>query len=208
MATAWIRVFRDLAFAFQPAGTSSSRAQLVVSALLHFNQDRYHLYAYVIMNDHVHVLVRPLGINDFGKVLHSWKSFTANQLQRKHRRKGSVWQKDTHTHIIRDEGEFYSKAEYILTNPLRRWPEAENYKWVDWLDLPNVQRITRLIRRQGRRRYVSIEYGRLLHSARLAGLKSGLHIHWSAIPYFPIPSSHPHPAPGPPECRAGSCVPR
>jgi REP element-mobilizing transposase RayT len=112
--------------------------QLVVSALLHFNQDRYYIYAFVVMNDHVHVLLKPLENYDFGKILHSWKSFTANQLQRKHRRIGNVWQKDTRTHIIRDEDDFYTKAEYILTTPHRRWPEIPEYEWVAWLGFPEA----------------------------------------------------------------------
>lgn len=72
--------------------------QVVVSALLHFNQDRYYLYAYVVMKDHVHVLAKPLGNSDFGKALHSWKSFSANQLQRIHRRK-EAYGKKTRSHI-------------------------------------------------------------------------------------------------------------
>jgi len=106
---------------------------LVVSTLLHFNRDRYFVFAYVVMNDHVHVLVKPLGDSDMSKVLKGWKSYTANQLPRRFNRKGSIWQKDSYTHIIRDEEDFITKAEYILTNPQRRWADLQKYDWVVWL---------------------------------------------------------------------------
>jgi len=112
---------------------SAAERSFVASTLRHFHRGRYHIYSYVVMNDHVHVLVRPLGQYEMSKVLQGWKSYTANQLQRRFRRKGSLWQKDSYTHIIRDEEDFITKAEYILTNPQRRWPETADYGWVAWL---------------------------------------------------------------------------
>jgi REP element-mobilizing transposase RayT len=47
------RVARD---ASELAGTERD---VVVSVLKHFNRARYVLFAYVVMNDHVHVLVQP-----------------------------------------------------------------------------------------------------------------------------------------------------
>ena len=32
--------------------------------------------------------------------------------------------------IIRDERELIEKASYILNNPVKRWPEMEEYEWV------------------------------------------------------------------------------
>jgi REP element-mobilizing transposase RayT len=112
---------------------SPAERSFVVSTLLHFNRDRYYIYAYVVMDDHVHVLVKPLGEYDMSKVLQGWKSYTANQLQRRFKRQGSIWQKDSYTHIIRDEEDFITKAEYILTNPQRRWPEVQGYEWLAWM---------------------------------------------------------------------------
>ena len=52
-------------------------AGLVENALLYFDNERYRLYAWVIMPNHVHVLVELLAGSTLGKVLHSWKSYTA-----------------------------------------------------------------------------------------------------------------------------------
>lgn len=102
----------------------------VVSALRHFHEQRYLLSAYVVMNDHVHALVRPLGKYRLQDILHSWKSFTALQLQREYGRPNAVWQDEYFDRIMRDEKEFLEKAEYILNNPRKRWPEIQEYSWM------------------------------------------------------------------------------
>ncbi len=69
----------------------ASERDLVVAALKSFDGQRYELAACVVMDDHVHALVRPLAGYQLKAILHSWKSFTAGQLQREHQRFGRVW---------------------------------------------------------------------------------------------------------------------
>lgn len=105
---------------------------LVVSVLRHFEDERYSLEAYVIMNDHVHVVVTPRPGIELEEVLHSWKSFSAKRLQREHRRSGAVWQNEYHDRIVRDDAELTRKIRYVQRNPVRRWPECHHYPWVWW----------------------------------------------------------------------------
>ena len=112
------------------AELSSEERSLVVNALRHFDTIRYHLLAFVVMNDHVHVLVQPMNNFALEAITHSWKSFTANQAQRVHGRKGSLWQDESFDRIVRDEDEFFEKLFYILNNPVRRWPALNTYAWV------------------------------------------------------------------------------
>ena len=58
--------------------------EVVVDTLRHFDRIRYELAAYVVMNDHVHVLVRANAGHALKELVHSWKSFSANRLQRRH----------------------------------------------------------------------------------------------------------------------------
>jgi hypothetical protein len=46
-------------------------AKLVHDALLHFNGQRYLLHAWVIMSNHVHVVVRPAENHNLSKILHT-----------------------------------------------------------------------------------------------------------------------------------------
>ena len=82
------------------------------------------------MNDHAHALLFVHEDWKLEQILQSWKSFTANQMQRKFGRKGSVWQKDTFDRIVRNDAEWLEKQQYIMNNPFKRWPEITDYKWV------------------------------------------------------------------------------
>jgi putative transposase len=113
----------------QPDLLPAERA-IIASALGHFDGKRYNLLAYVIMSNHIHLLVEPLEDYKLHDILHSWKSFTAHTLQRQFGRKGCIWLDEYYDRIIRDEEEFLEKAQYILNNPLKVWPEIEDYEWV------------------------------------------------------------------------------
>jgi len=87
------------------------------------------------MDDHVHVLLQPREDFTLSQITHSWKSFTANQINSMRKRTGTLWQKDSHQRIIRDEREFRSKLEYIIKNPQKRWAGSVEYQWVELFDL-------------------------------------------------------------------------
>ena len=78
---------------------------LLVDTLRHFDADRYELLAYVVMNDHVHVIVRPNGTHRLEDLVRSWKSYTANRLPRTAQRRGtrSLWQEEYFDRVLRDE---------------------------------------------------------------------------------------------------------
>jgi REP element-mobilizing transposase RayT len=103
---------------------------LVATTLRHFCGLRYRLDAFVIMNDHVHVLVSPFDGQSLESIVHSWKSFSAHELQRQGFRQGSVWQDEYMDRIVRDEAEFTEKARYIANNPWKRWPGLKDYEWL------------------------------------------------------------------------------
>lgn len=105
----------------------------MVRTLRHFDGKRYQLAGYVVMNDHVHVLIGPEDQFRLEDILHTWKSFTANNLQRRFKRVGPIWQDESFDRIVRNEREMYQKMLYVLNNPKRRWPELENYPWV-WVN--------------------------------------------------------------------------
>jgi REP element-mobilizing transposase RayT len=100
----------------QPELDSSER-ELVATAMRSFRGKRYELAAYVVMDDHVHALVAPFSDYELASIIHSWKSFTARQMQRKHRRFGSVWQDEYFDRIVRADKEFIQKFDYIIKNP-------------------------------------------------------------------------------------------
>jgi len=103
---------------------------LVVSALRYFDGMRFTLIAFVVMDDHVHVVVQPMEEHRLEMIVHSWKSFTARSLQRQFGRKGRVWQDEYFDRIVRNDAELLATVEYVAHNPSERWPELTAYPWL------------------------------------------------------------------------------
>ena len=108
---------------------ASDERTVVVSAIRHFDRSRYRLIAYVVMDDHVHVICRP-NSERLENLVRSWKSYSAYRMQREFGRIGRVWQNEYHDRIIRSGAELRRKIAYVLNNPFRRWPTATHYSWV------------------------------------------------------------------------------
>jgi len=91
---------------------------LVENALLHFDGERYRLHAWSIMPNHVHVLATPLPEHALSAIVHSWKSFTAVQVNRALGREGSLWFPEYFDRKIRNERHFEGARYYIEQNPV------------------------------------------------------------------------------------------
>jgi hypothetical protein len=99
---------------------------IVENALSHFDGGRYLLGSYVIMPNHVHVLVRPAMEHKLPDILQSWKSFTAKEANKALGRTGEFWQDESFDHIVRDERQLERFTRYIGENPVSaRLPEGQ-----------------------------------------------------------------------------------
>lgn len=92
-------------------------SKIVENALNHFADDQYLLDHWVIMPNHVHVLVKPLDNWTLEKITHSWKSFTANEINKKLKREGQLWMHESFDHIVRSPDQFLRIRQYIKDNP-------------------------------------------------------------------------------------------
>ncbi|GIV02400.1 MAG: hypothetical protein KatS3mg082_3032 [Nitrospiraceae bacterium] len=111
-------------------------AELVANALRHFNGTRYRLHGFVIMPNHVHVLVTPQGDHTLSSILHSWKSYTANEANKLLGRKGrDFWQRESYDHLVRNEKDFLRIWQYMLANPVKaglcEHPEEWPFLWFE-----------------------------------------------------------------------------
>jgi REP element-mobilizing transposase RayT len=91
----------------------------VEQALLRFDGQRYHLHAWVVMPNHVHVLLTPLEGWTLSSVMHSWKSFTSKLANQVLGRRGKFWQEDYFDRYTRDSHHFQHQIEYIDSNPVK-----------------------------------------------------------------------------------------
>jgi REP element-mobilizing transposase RayT len=93
---------------------------IMESSLMHFNGVRYELGEFIVMPNHVHAVVAPIGEYQLTRILHSWKSFSAHQFNRVLSSTGSVWHRETFDHIIRSAEHLAKFEAYIRSNGKKR----------------------------------------------------------------------------------------
>lgn len=69
-------------------------AEIASRALLHFNTERYALFAWCVMPNHVHALVGVHQGYELGAVVRSWKSYSAAKINASQGRSGRLWAPD------------------------------------------------------------------------------------------------------------------
>lgn len=105
-------------------------AEEVANALRHFDGKRYLLFAWCVMPNHVHVLVRLFPTQNLAAVVHSWKSFSAKRANAILGAQGSFWQREYHDHLVRDEAEFERAVRYVAENPIKANLKGWGWVWV------------------------------------------------------------------------------
>jgi len=90
---------------------------IVENALKHFEGERYFLDEFVVMPNHVHLIVIPKDEWTLDKITHSWKSFTANEINKITGNAGQLWMHESFDHIIRSEKQLQRIRQYIVDNP-------------------------------------------------------------------------------------------
>jgi REP element-mobilizing transposase RayT len=101
--------------------------EIVAKALRHFDGTRYHLGDFVIMPNHVHLLVGLIGDSDIEKVCYSWKKFTAIEINRLLRLGGEFWQSESFDHLVRSSDQFEAIQRYIEANPSKARLHQSNF---------------------------------------------------------------------------------
>ena len=93
-------------------------ARIVEDALLYFQGERYALSSWCVMPNHVHVVMTPHHSHPLQRILHSWKSFTAHEINRQNGSSGPVWQEESFDHAVRDQDSLQRFITYTEMNPV------------------------------------------------------------------------------------------
>ena len=102
-------------------------AKIVTDSFHHFDGTRYQLTDFVVMPNHVHLLV---AFHDEDSMLlqcESWKRFTATKINRIVGRRGRFWQQDGFDHLVRSAEQLYYLRDYIRDNPSKAHLKANEY---------------------------------------------------------------------------------
>jgi putative transposase len=107
-------------------------ADAVVEAI-HYGADvleRYALHAFVVMPNHLHLLVSPqVPLPQLTRTLKSFSAKRANQLLGLTGNR--FWQEESYDHLVRDSAEWQRIRLYIEQNPVRAGlvQQAGQYRW-------------------------------------------------------------------------------
>ena len=105
-------------------------AAIVAAALRHGDGARYDLQAFVVMPNHVHVLLTQRPGARLAEIVQGWKGWSAKAINRERGTAGSVWQRDYFDRFMRDDRHAAATLAYIENNPVvaglvaaaRDWP--------------------------------------------------------------------------------------
>ena len=92
-------------------------AAVVAENLLHGDGAQYALSDFVVMPNHVHVLVQLAGEGQIKSRPKAWKHYTALRINQALGQSGRFWQVESFDHLVRSEEQFEHLRGYIARNP-------------------------------------------------------------------------------------------
>lgn len=104
-------------------------AKVVEEALLQFDGVRYALRAWCVMPNHVHVLALLAHMYPLSRIVHSWKSYSANRINTLLGRTGRLWRREYYNHFVRDDDEYRTPLAYIENNPVSAGLVSDAAAW-------------------------------------------------------------------------------
>ena len=104
-------------------------AQIVWDNWQHFAGERYDIGPWVIMPNHVHILIRVREGWPLENILRSWKSFTAKRIMAVAGVAAPIWLDDSWDRFIRDQGHWLNTKVYIENNPVAAGLVANASDW-------------------------------------------------------------------------------
>jgi putative transposase len=105
-------------------------ADIMVAKLLHYRDaGAYPLHAFVLMPNHVHVLLTPSNATSLEKAMQLIKGGSSHEIHKQRGSRMEIWQSDFHEATIRDVGDYHSRVRYMDQNPVAAGLVANARDW-------------------------------------------------------------------------------
>ncbi len=105
-------------------------AHEIISALRYFHGTHYELFAFCVMPNHVHVVLKVISDKfPFYKVMQSVKSYSAKRINSILGRTGQVWHREHFDYVVRNGVQLKRIVFYTLENPVKA---GLCKNWDDW----------------------------------------------------------------------------
>ena len=114
----------------------AANAELLLQTLFYYRaQSRYQLHGFVIMPEHIHLLITPQPQQTIERCIQCIKGGYSHAMRKQFA--GEIWQPGYHEHRVRDASDFRNQIAYIEENPNRRHLQDHPYihtRFPDQLD--------------------------------------------------------------------------
>ena len=90
---------------------------IVSASLRHYNNSLYRIVAYVIMPNHVHLLLIPAACIAVSHIVRCIKSYSGRQINQAIGSTSPVWMRDYFDRLIRTHDHYRNVVRYIASNP-------------------------------------------------------------------------------------------
>jgi len=110
----------------------SANAQILVDCMArHRQQGAYLLHEFVVMPNHLHLLITPSRETSLEKAMQLIKGGSSHEIHRQRESRIQIWASGFHEATIRNERDFEARRNYIHMNPVeaRLVARPENWPW-------------------------------------------------------------------------------
>ena len=92
------------------------------------------LHAYVLMDNHVHLLISPGEVGALSRLMHTFARNYARRFNDRHGRTGTLWEGRYKACVVDSSRYFLACSRYIELNPVRAWMVGcpGDYPWSSW----------------------------------------------------------------------------
>jgi len=111
-------------------------ARLMLATISHYTGTGYQLHAFVIMPDHLHLLITP--VESIEKSIQLIKGGFSFRAKRELEWTGEIWQSGFTDHRIRDEEDWNRHLDYIRSNPIEA-RLAEDIALYEFMGFPSIE---------------------------------------------------------------------
>jgi REP element-mobilizing transposase RayT len=110
-------------------------AAIAASAMEHFDDQLYLLFTYIVMPNHVHVVLKPFDGYPLEDILASWKKFSSRRINSALHQAGNLWQEESYDRIVRDSEHLLEVLNYLEKNADQIGRKRVPWICPQWADL-------------------------------------------------------------------------
>jgi REP element-mobilizing transposase RayT len=147
----WFKKFEEVLHqaAVGPTWLKDEPIAKIIADSLHYRDGKvYQLEAYCIMSNHVHLVIKPFlnerslreirgtsplrfesGEPPLDVIMHSLKSYTAQEANKLLKRNGAFWEAESYDHEVRNQMEYNRIVKYVLNNPVKAGLVKDWHEW-------------------------------------------------------------------------------